>query len=113
MRHGLPTPPSRQSQGVRRPSLCGHTHPRPRRPASLCERGELAMDAFDVLDIDAAAEVKPAKRQRAEAAAPTVADPPAKAKPAPKAERLWGTPTLGPYTSLGRSAPLPHTSYQD
>ena len=39
------------------------------------------MDAFDVLDIDAAADVKPAKRKLAEAA-PTVAEPPpAKFKP--------------------------------
>ena len=49
------------------------------------------MDAFDVLDIDAAAEVKPAKRQRAEAA-PTVAEPPAKAKPAPKAAPVSAPP---------------------
>ena len=29
------------------------------------------------------------------------------------AASLCGTPTLGPYTSLGRSAPLPRLSYQD
>ena len=30
-----------------------------------------------------------------------------------RAERLWDTNTVGLYLSLGRSAPLPHTSYQD
>ena len=54
------------------------------------------MDAFDVLDIDAAADVKPAKRKLAEAA-PTVAEPPP-AKFKPPAE-------LKPETALGEAVP--------
>ena len=54
------------------------------------------MDAFDVLDIDAAADVKPAKRKLAEAA-PTVAEPPP-AKFKPPAE-------LKPEAALGDAVP--------